>query len=492
MMPTVALISWPIVTLILFKAVGPARGLIWAVIVGYLFLPESFGFDIPGLPPYDKQTAISFSLLLPAMIYWTKADRGPTHDPLLRSIILLCLAAIILGAFGTYMQNRSSISIGGVTRSGLTFRDVISVTSDTVLAVIPLLLSWHFLRKPEHHRHLLIAVVIMGLVYTLLAVFELRMSPQLNKWIYGYFPHDWRQHLRGGGYRPVVFLRHGLWLGFFLLSVALAAMALYRDKDKGTNPVLFLLAGLWCVLILSISRNLGALILAFAFVPVALFVGLRAQTRVASVMAIILLSYPILTTASLTPATKLLEIISPIAPERSQSFQFRMDNENLLIERAMQKPAFGWGGYSRQRVFDERGRDLTVTDGLWIITLGQGGWVKYLAFFGILTAPLLFLRRAARRKEISAPIAGMAVIMGANFIYIIPNSTLSPIAFLMLGAIAAFVQYDFAKEGESQTVAPDTGRPQNRYSRFAHSRAGVDDEGGISPAKFTRPALRRR
>lgn len=489
MIPTIALASWPVVTLILFASIGPARGLIWAVVVGYLFLPENFGFDLPGLPPYDKNTAISLGLLLSAVFYWNKAEKIPAHDPMFRVFILTCIAVMILGSFGTYMQNTNTLINGPVARSGLGLRDVINMVSDAVWLMLPLILAWHFLRRPEHHRELLVAVVVVGLVYTLLTLFELRMAPQLNKWIYGYFPHNWRQHLRGGGYRPLVFLRHGLWLGFFLFSVAIAAMALYRDKDAPTNRGLFLAAGIWCFLVLAVSRNLGATMLAFIFIPVVLFLGFRAQTRIASVLAVILLTYPVLSTASLTPATKLLEVLSPIAPERAQSFQFRLDNEHLLIQRAMEKPAFGWGGYSRQRVYDEDGEDLTVTDGLWIINLGQGGWVRYLAFFGILVAPLLFLRRAARRKKISAPIAGMAVIMGGNFAYMIPNSTFSPIAVIMLGAMAAFVQFDVVKEGAGAPKDPAPERTRSRYSRFSHSHTtpGADE----TPSRvLTRPALR--
>jgi hypothetical protein len=496
MLPTLAIFSWPIVTLILFASLGPARGLIWSVVLGYMFLPENFGYDIPGLPPYDKLTAIPFSLLLASVIHWKKVERLPAQDPWFRVFIIICFVVLIFGSFGTLMQNKETLFNGPVLRQALSLRDVVSMVSDSILIMLPFILAWHFLRKPEDHRHLLVAVVIMGLFYTLLVLFELRMSPQLNKWIYGYFPHNWRQHLRGGGYRPLVFLRHGLWLGFLLFMIIIAAMALYRDKSKGedasqkASPVLFLLGGIWCFLVLSISRNLGATMLAVMLVPFVLFFGFRTQTRVASVMAVIILTYPFLSMASLTPATKLLEIIAPIAPERAQSFQFRLDNEHLLTERAMEKPSFGWGGYSRQRVFDERGRDLTVTDGLWIITLGQGGWVKYLAFFGFLTAPLLFLRRAARRKEISAPIAGMAVIMGGNFVYMIPNSTLSPLGLIMLGAMAAFVQYDVVREKAPQPVDPTPNRAHGRYSRFSPGQsASVSEDRPLS--RFTRPALRQ-
>lgn len=487
-MAAAALIAWPVVTLILFIALGPARGLIWSVSVGYLFLPEAYGFDLPGLPPLKKGTVLSLGLLPPALLYWTKVDRVPVAAPFFRFSVLSCLTVLLLGSFATVGTNTETLVNGPVVRNALSSRDAISMMSDIVLWLVPFLLAWRFLRKPKHHREVLIAVVALGLIYTLPVLFELRMSPQLNNWIYGYFPHSWTQHVRGGGYRPIVFLRHGLWVGFFLFSVALAAMALSREKVM-VRP-LWILAGIWCFVVLVLSRNLGATLLAVAFLPVVLAFGLKMQIRVASIAALVLLSYPLLSQASLTPATKLLETIQPLSPERAQSLQFRLDNEHLLLERALEKPTFGWGGWNRQRVFDERGRDQTITDGLWIIIIGTRGWVGYLAFFGLLTLPILFLLRASRRKEITPAISGMSLIMAGNYIYMIPNSTLSPIAFLMLGAVAAYVLYGAAENEEPSTPIKPEREGSPRYTRFENrTNERVEDkkaESAVQPLTLRR------
>ena len=63
-MPAIALILWPAIAAAIFKGAGPVRGLIWATLIGYLFLPEDYGFDLPGLPSYDKISAISLSVVL--------------------------------------------------------------------------------------------------------------------------------------------------------------------------------------------------------------------------------------------------------------------------------------------------------------------------------------------------------------------------------------------------------------------------------------------
>ena len=46
---------------------------------------------------------------------------------------------------------------------------------------------------------------------------------------------------------------------------------------------------------------------------------------------------------------------------------------------------------ARQRLdlfFDEEGRDISVTDGQWVIIFGLGGWLRYLAEYGLMTAPM--------------------------------------------------------------------------------------------------------
>jgi hypothetical protein len=58
-----------------------------------------------------------------------------------------------------------------------------------------------------------------------------------------------------------------------------------------------------------------------------------------------------------------------VSERRAESFEFRLVNEDLLLEKALERPMLGWGGWGRNRVFNELGKDLTVPDGHWIIAL---------------------------------------------------------------------------------------------------------------------------
>ncbi|RZV98260.1 MAG: hypothetical protein EX266_17695 [Rhodobacteraceae bacterium] len=297
------------------------------------------------------------------------------------------------------------------------------------------------------------------------------MSPQLNNWIYGYFPHSWLQHLRGGGYRPIVFLNHGLWVGFFLLIAVLAAIGVARDGTRMQRGMA-LLGAVWIFLVLSISHNLGAFLVALLTAPAALLFPVRGQIRIAVLVGLIFLSYPMIKQVTLGPVEQFRQAVAAVAPDRAASLGVRLSNEEQLLNRANLKPAFGWGGWGRQMIYNDYGRRLSVVDGLWIIQFGKTGWLGYLSYFGLLVVPLLFLRRAARRKEIPIATGTLAMIAAANFIYMIPNATLTPVSMLIFGALAGMAQFDTADKGTPAASAATEQRSREvRYTRFGADRS---------------------
>ena len=58
---------------------------------------------------------------------------------------------------------------------------------------------------------------------------EVRMSPQLHSSMYGFRPFRFDQAYRWGGYRPSVFMQHGIALGLFMASCTLVAFWLWRS-----------------------------------------------------------------------------------------------------------------------------------------------------------------------------------------------------------------------------------------------------------------------
>jgi hypothetical protein len=92
----------------------------------------------------------------------------------------------------------------------------------------------------------------------------------------------------------------------------------------------------------------------------------------------------------------------------------------------------------RNRVYDENGKDISVTDGAWIITLSQFGVVGFLAQFGLLGLPVFWALRAvkhAERRQERLLLAGLALIVSLNLIEQIPNASINSWSWLLSGAL---------------------------------------------------------
>ncbi len=479
-MPTIALFIWPIVALGLFSWMGLTRGFIAAAIWGYLYLPERFSIDLPGLPGYDKNAAVALGIVL-GVVFFRRAPgpstagarRGTASSGRLRTdfVFIILMILFFVGPFLTYFYNRSTIRIVDTVLPPIRPWDLISITFNNLVMLVPYLVARRYLNTPDAHRKLLITLVWAGIIYSLLVVFERRMSPQLHTWIYGYFQHSFIQHIRGGGFRPIVFLRHGLWVGFFMFSVVIAAFVLYKDKGLSRQGRMIFVA-IWLFCVLAISRNLAALSLALLLVPVILLIVPQLQARIAAIIAILFLAYPVVRQNDLVPIDRILSIAGTISVERMESLQTRINNEDLLLDRASRKPAFGWGGWGRWRIYDrETGEDITISDGTWVIKLGSEGWVGYIGFFGLLTMPMILLGGKKRRAATEPATAGMMIIMAGNLIYLIPNSALSPIGWMIAGALAGYARQPVAKQDKTAPVQEEvyqskaTARRQSPYSR---------------------------
>ncbi len=486
-MATLVLIAWPFVAIALFAALGRERGLIWATVIGYLFLPETALFDLPLLPPYNKLSALALGLVLGAFLYRSRKSwpdmPGPIDDNRTFRILLVGLFSLLcVGALFTILTNGNTLVDGGRVRSGMSIRDLVGLVSGPAVLMVPFFLAWRWLYTEVHHREILLAVVVLGLFYSCLALFELRISPQLNSWLYGFFPHEWRQHLRAGGYRPVVFLRHGLWLGIFLFAATMAGFALFRYTKSATR-FLYLLAGFWILAVLLLSRNLGVAMLAVLFIPCLLLLPKTLHLYMTMLITVLFLAYPVVRQANLLPLDGFLNFAASIDSARAQSLEFRMRNEDAILARAAEKPAFGWGGWGRNRIIDEKGRDTTVTDGIWVIYISERGWAGYAGFFGLLGASLLALPRVARRRPVTSATTALGLIMAANLIYLIPNSALNPIGWLMAGALAGMVQWRPALAASTGAEPETSGASRvTRYTRFApHDRGRM-----AAPASYRR------
>ena len=450
--PAIALLAWPLVAMWLFARLPLERAIIWSVLGSFLFLPASFAIDLPGLPPMNKQSLPNLVLL--GIVFCTASTRFRLlpEDPVAKTL----LGLLVAGSFMTTLTNQDPIWIADRFLPGMTLYDALSYAVQQLLTILPFLIGWQYLGTTRAHGEILKALLAAGLAYSVLMLFEVRMSPQLHTMVYGYFPHSFAQQIRWGGFRPVVFMSHGLWVAFFAMTVFIVAVALWRDSKQGTPDRRYAYAAGYLGIVLVLCKSAASLLYGLCLLPIVLLLKIRWQVWIAAVLVLVSLTYPILRGAHLVPTDTILEWAGEIGAERQQSLEVRFVNEDRLLAHAEERPFFGWGIWSRSRVFDpETGEDISVTDGYWVIIIGAAGWAGYLAFFGLLGLPVLRLWLEMRRSGIPPPLVTsvLGLLLAINMIEILPNSTLPPWTWLIAGALLGHARQ--GQKAASETTEPD-------------------------------------
>lgn len=437
-----ALFSWPIVAIILFRLLPLQKALAWTIIGGYLLLPSATAIKFPMIPPIDKSLVTSLPALILCMIM--APPQSPTQAPLAvtgRHVLMALFLIVVISPILTVMQNTEPVIEGRVFLPGLRLYDALGLISQALVALIPLWLGLRYLNSREGLRTILEVLAIGGLAYTIPVLFEVRFSPMLHTWVYGFFPHSFAQHMRDDGFRPVVFLMHGLLVGIYLCIAAIAAMSLYRDARREGRPAIYwLLSAIWLLVVLYLSKNFGAMVIAVVLTTAVFVLGRRPLLIVGLAVATVVMFYPILRGAGWIPLDAVHEFVQSINADRAASLKFRLDNEDALLAHASEKPLFGWGSWGRDLLHDpETGSLVSIADGIWVGVIGAFGWVGYIGRFGLLTAPILFF--ALRRRAVGDSFIpyGLIITLSATLIDLLPNSGLLNYVWLMAGAVAGHV-----------------------------------------------------
>ncbi|QCO56121.1 hypothetical protein EOK75_10500 [Pseudorhodobacter turbinis] len=445
------LMLWPVLATVLFLRLPREKALIWSILAAYMLLPPLANFNLPAVPDMDKFTISNLCAL--ALTLWVLREKV---DFLPSSLVgRLLIIFYIISPIATSLTNPDSIPIEAGDVPALRLYDSASTISYQFIALIPFFLARTLLRTAEAMRTVVLALVFAGLIYSVPMLIEARLSPQINVWVYGFFQHDFSQSMRGGGFRPMVFMPHGLWVAFFALMATISALLVLRTGTAEDRPKQ-LMTFLYLFLVLVMCRSAGPLVFALGLIPVILILGRRWQVMLAGFLGLIVITYPLLRGAQLIPLDAILDYAYSISPDRHQSLNFRVVNEERLLARAMEKPIFGWGGYGRNLILDPiTGLIQTIPDGQWIIVLGTYGWLGYIAEFGLLVMPLVFLGREGLllRSAAFSPFAcGIALIYAANLVDLLPNATLIPFTWLMAGALLGYAE-DLAVQRRIDTRA---------------------------------------
>lgn len=368
----VMLISWPLLSILFYKRLDTVTASFLTIMGGYMLLPVRVNIDLPLLPALNQNTIPALAALF-CCRFIQKIDISliPKSGPERVLILLLLLLPFI-----TVMNNPEPVYNGAYWKSGLTLYDSISAILLAYLKILPFIIAVQIIKTHKDLMQIVKLLVIAGLCYSLLILFEIRMSPKLHTWIYGFFPHSWGQQARFGGFRAVVFMGHGLLVSMFLAVCLAAATINFKNNIKTFNiPCSIIVLYLFFVLV--VSKSVGAFILGFGLMLSIAFIPNLIKKKIAIAIISLVIFYPMLSMFGMFPHLDLLELVNSWDAERAQSLEFRFYHEMRLLEHAQQKLYFGWGSWGRNRLAD------SVTDGYWITILSSYGAIGFSLIFGL-------------------------------------------------------------------------------------------------------------
>ncbi|MBD2750171.1 hypothetical protein IC232_26245 [Microvirga sp. BT688] len=477
------LFTWPLIIFAVYsrraRSHSVARTTAWLMMLSVMFLPSSLAYDPPLLPALDKHR-VSFLAIALAVITFHRGDllkAAPKH--MLPRIIFLVL---LVGVVRTVQTNGDPLLLSRISLPGLTSHDILSSAIALALDVyLPFAIGQRVFRTEQDLYDLFEVMSTCMLIYAPLMLLEVRLSPQLHRWVYGFHPHDFIQAMREDGYRPVVFMNHGLSVAMWVFSGLCATLALQKaGRTLRITVKQRLMAG---VVLMVLTKSWAPTIYAVIASFLIWLMKPKAVVRVVALVSIVVLAYPVARFENLIPAERVVEFVRQYNPDRAQSLEFRFDNESILLARAMERPLHGWGTFGRNLIYSESdGRIISVTDGYWIIMIGAWGYLGFFCFFALMVLPLWrfawHCRRMSRSEQAAA--SCLALILALFTFDLLPNSRSDYLSVVYAGILWT-VSERFSRRArlsradriDQKMAYIDRKRPMARLAR-SQSRSAVN------------------
>jgi hypothetical protein len=455
----VALLGWVPLVVLTFLVLPARRAVFVSFIAGWLFLPESH-VALPGFPEYGKTITIPL-----AAMFATVAFKPGVLLSIRPSWIDIPMVVWCLCPFASAVTN------------GLGIYDGFSaVAENLVIWGFPYILGRAYLRTLDDFRELATLLFIGGLIYVPFCLYEIRMSPQLARYLYGIevpAGMEYENELGKWGSRPRVFMGSGLALGMYMGVACISGIWLWTSGAL-TKVWGMRVEGLIAMLAFTtlFCKNLGATALLGAGLFALFTVGTFRSRIVIYCLMVAAPLYIYGRVGAGWSGEPIANLAGMIHHERAESLQFRLDNEDLLVAKAMQKPIYGWGRWGRARVYRlEDGKDLTITDGMWIIMMGNTGLVGLCSMTACLLLPtLVFAIRCPVRIWMHPAIAAAAALSMLPLLFMVDNlfnAMLDPIYLLACGGITRLLK--------------DRALPTEAAVRSANARARRLPTAGMRP-----------
>jgi len=411
--------GWIPLTIFLFRRFTPQKAVLISVIGGVLFLPVT-SYDLPMIE-YNKITAISISLAC-GMIFSRKITEQTFRPSMIdMPIFIWCIITPFISILANGLGPYNAVA------------DVLQIS--LMWGVFYMAGRVYFYDK-DTLRLLCKGIIIGGIIYIPLVFFEIRMSPQLSNIVYGFFPHSWFQHIRYGGYRPIVFMNHGLMVAMWMASTYTVSLWLFGTREitkikkiPMTLPVILLLLST----ILCKSAN-GWVYLSLGTVGYYFYIKRKSKI----IFKLIILAIPIyiiLRITAILPSETILYYLSTIFDaHRIESLAVRLFQEELFGRRALESPLWGWGWANRAWPMDPFTGEPAVQmiDSLYLVVFSLKGYIGLVSIYTVLLlGPWKIMKSSI--DSVDAIVLSIIVIFFA--IDSLMNGMINPVYFLTAGAL---------------------------------------------------------
>lgn len=445
-----ALLAWPIVAILLFTWFPKYKATILCYLLAILYLPAANGVVVLGLPHLTRRTLPGLGVLIAALVL----NRRPWQGVKVDSAAKWAFGIIAVSDVLRVLANRDPMVFPNTVIPAMAPHAILSFwIEDLVQLALPFYVGIAFGKDVERLKLMLRTWLAAGLVYMVFAATEVRMSPQVHTMVYGYFQHSFIQMMRAGGFRPIVFMEHGLEVALFVSTCLLLTVVSRRLGVRvwGWPPLVPLLV---FSLMLVLCKSMAALMYGVLGLALLYLTGPGIQALVARGLALIVLTVPLTRLFEWIPTDSLVDIAYSLGgPERAGSLWFRLANEDMMLQKASDRLFTGWGGFGRIQGYDQYGTLLTTVDGSWVIELVSGGLPRYLGVFGLLTWPIIraaSVLKRVRHKELRCTLGGLSLVSAFMVLDLVPNSFFNYLAPLVCGALVGTYQRAAAERGRQR------------------------------------------
>ena len=421
----IMMVGWIPLNVILFRKYIPPKAVLISVIGGVLFLPVA-SFDLPVIE-YDKETAIAISLLFGIILSGRIADLAFKPKLVDIPIILWCIISPFLSVITNDLGLYSAVT---------------AVIQTVFIWGVYYMAGRIYFTDNDALRFITNGIIIGGLIYIPLVLFEVKMSPQLSNIVYGFFPSSFLQQIRYGGFRPVVFMNHGLMVAMWMAVSFTSALWLYgagKITEIKRIPMSIIVIMLLISIILCKSAN-GMIYASLGILGYYYYKKFKSN-KIFKFLILIIPVYLALRISAILSIETIINFLSKLFDDaRIESLSVRLFQEEVFGRRALDSPFLGWGWMNLAWPRDsDTGLNLVrMIDSFYLVVFSVRGILGLISLYAVL---LLGPWKILKSKMASIDAIVLSIVLVFFTIDTLVNGMINPVYVLTAGALISVSQH---------------------------------------------------